>query len=87
MQTKNIKIKDIFIMCKESKNLNEKNLEKVTGGENLNNEGIITVMKCSNCGKNGRWGGYYYMETFDCPNCGQHTFKGVSIIETELHIT
>ena len=34
--------------------IDEKDLEKVTGGENLNNEGMITVMKCSNCGKSGR---------------------------------
>ena len=60
--------------------LSEEEFKQVIGGgPTTYDEGSYeTRMKCSSCGHNVIWGGMFLNQTFDCPKCGAHTFKGVS---------
>ncbi len=64
-------------MNKDSKVLNNKELdnqqlESVAGGRDT-----ITTMYCPNCGKVMDWAGSFYGQVFRCSCCGQNSFKGV----------
>lgn len=50
--------------------INKKEMEQVQGGG-------TTRLRCSNCGAEMIWKGYYLDQTFDCSKCGQHTFTGI----------
>jgi len=62
----------------EKKELNKEQLEKVSGGARVVNN---TLMKCYSCDYSAVWKGDYIKKTFDCPECGEHTFKGAEEFE------
>ena len=37
----------------------------------------ITRMRCSECGYELDWAGQYVGQTFDCPQCHNHTYTGI----------
>lgn len=53
--------------------LNEDESALVMGGRK---EDYITKLECP-CGYDTDWYGYFIGEVFDCPQCGNHTLKGV----------
>lgn len=66
-------------MNKDNKELKDQQLESVVGGgRNDAAIGWVTKMKCGNCGHSMTWAGRYVGQVFDCPECGQHTFRGIS---------
>ena len=66
--------------------LNENALNHINGGI-LPTPKVITddndentKMFCSTCNHSITWAGNYFQQLFDCPECGQHTFKGIEIL-------
>ncbi len=59
----------------EKKELNKEELTKVAGGGRTV---YNTLMVCinTNCEHSAVWAGDYIKKTFNCPKCGQYTFKG-----------
>ena len=66
----------------DKKLLNDKELDKVSGGtidlSPYSKKPATTQMNCSNCGRVSYWRGDYVGQTFQCPNCGEDTFTGIS---------
>ncbi len=58
------------------KEFDEEELSRVAGGMDI----MITKMECSSCGKIKYWQGYFVGEVFDCPDCKNHTFKGIELM-------
>ena len=42
-----------------------------------NSSSYITRMRCSECGYDLDWAGQYVGQTFDCPQCHNHTYTGI----------
>lgn len=42
-----------------------------------NSSSYITRMRCSECGYELDWKGQYVGQTFDCPQCHNHTYTGI----------
>ena len=42
-----------------------------------NSSSYITRMRCSECGYELDWAGQYVGQTFDCPQCHNHTYTGI----------
>ena len=42
-----------------------------------NRSSYITRMRCSECGYELDWAGQYVGQTFDCPQCHNHTYTGI----------
>lgn len=47
------------------------------GDDDDNSSSYITRMRCSECGYDLDWAGQYVGQTFDCPQCHNHTYTGI----------
>ena len=72
---------ELASLNKKLAELSEEELKQVSGGDFLGPVlGDVTHMVCQNpdCGKDTYWAGYFKFRTFQCPYCGEMTFKGES---------